>query len=109
MECAGQILTPIVVDCRCRAVRVGDALFDKVPIVVEECGRSLLRDLLDMAGFRVVKVREDNPVNRECLEAVGGIIGESSGGVVREHLAVGVVVEIGVRDVLVERVGRPVR
>ena len=38
LQCTGEVFAPVVVNGRYRAVCVGDALFDEVPVIVEEGG-----------------------------------------------------------------------
>ena len=71
-----QILAPIIADSGGRAVRVGDALLDEVPSVVEERCGCFGRYLLHAAGFRVVEVCDEQyTIRRYSLEPIGSIIG----------------------------------
>ena len=97
---------------RDRAVRVGDTLFDEVPIVVEEGSRCFGRNLLHAAGLRIVEVRdEQDVVRRNRIQAIGCVVGERPIAALR-HVAVCVVQNLtqrrgGTEDgsVLVEIVG----
>ena len=59
LQRAGKVLAPIVVDCRSRAVRIGDALFYEVPIIVEESSCGFRRHLADTAGLCIVEVGQN--------------------------------------------------
>ena len=65
LECAGEVLAPIVVDRRDRAIGVGDALRDEIPVVVEERVRGGRCDLLNTAASSVVGIRHEQ-------NAIGG-------------------------------------
>ena len=47
LQSSGNVFAPIVANRRRRAVRVGDALFYEVPVIVEKGCRRFLCDLLD--------------------------------------------------------------
>ena len=59
LQRAGEVFTPIVVNGRYRAVRIGDALFDEIPIIIEEGGSGFRRHLADTARLRIVEVRDE--------------------------------------------------
>ena len=52
------VFAPTVADRRGCAVRVGDALLDQIPAVVEERRHRLWRDLPDAARLGVIEVRD---------------------------------------------------
>ena len=56
LQRAGEIFAPTVVDCRGRAVCVGDSLFYEVPIVVEVGVSRCWRDFADAAGLRIIRI-----------------------------------------------------
>ena len=47
LQIAGEVFAPEIADRRRRAVRVGDALFYDIPVIVEEGCSRFWRDLLD--------------------------------------------------------------
>ena len=49
LQCTGEVFAPVVMDCGRGAVCVGDALFDEIPIIVEEGGSGFRRHLADTA------------------------------------------------------------
>ena len=59
LQCTGEVFAPIVVNGRYRAVRIGDALLDEVPIIVEEGRCCFRRHLANATGFCVVEVYQD--------------------------------------------------
>ena len=91
LETAGEVFAPIVTHGRCCAVRVGNALLYEVPVVVEESSRCFGCHLLHAAGFRVVEVHKDlNAVRGNCLQPIGGIVGERQ-DTVGKHVTIYVV------------------
>ena len=68
LQCTGEVFAPVVMDCRGCTVRIGDALLDEVPVIVEEGRCCFRRHLADTAGFRIVEIRdEQNTVCRYGL------------------------------------------
>ena len=59
LQRAGEVFTPIVVNGRYRAVRIGDALLDKIPIIIEEGRYCFRRHLADTARLRIVEIRDE--------------------------------------------------
>ena len=57
LQRAGEVLAPVVTDCRCRSARVGDAFFDEIPAVVKERVRRFRRHLPDAAVKVIVAAR----------------------------------------------------
>ena len=57
LQRAGEVFAPVVADCRCSIVCVGDSLFHEIPVVVE------VRD-------------ERYAVRRDRLQPTGGVVGE---------------------------------
>ena len=91
LQSAGEVFTPVVVDCRGRAVGVGDAFLDEIPVVVEEGRYCFRRHLADTTGLRIVEIRQsENAVRRYGLEAASGIVGECMTAI-GEQIAVGIV------------------
>ena len=68
LQCTGEVFAPVVMDCRGCTVRIGDALLDESPIIVEEGCSGFRRHLADTAGFRIVEIcDEQNAVCRYGL------------------------------------------
>ena len=105
LETAGEVFAPIVTNGRCCAVRVGNALFYEVPVVVEESRSCCLRDFANAAGFRVVEVREDNhTVCRYGIEPFRGVISEIMCAI-GKNVSIKVMREL---RILIEAIRRPV-
>ena len=91
LQRAGEVFAPIVVNGRYRAVRIGDALLDKIPIIIEEGRYCFRRHLADAAGLCIVEVRQnEDAVGRDCFQAVGSIVGEGE-DTIGEQIAVVIV------------------
>ena len=59
LQRAGEVFAPIVTDCGRSAVCVGDALLNKVPVIVEEGCSGVRRHLADTARLRIVEIRDE--------------------------------------------------
>ena len=59
LQCTGEVFAPVVMDCRGCTVRIGDALLDEVPVIVEEGRCCFRRHLADTARLRIVEVRDE--------------------------------------------------
>ena len=82
LRSARQILAPEIAYRSCRAVGVGNALFNEVPVVIEERHRRVLCHLLHAARLRIVEVGDyQHTIRRHCFQAVGGIVCEGQDSV----------------------------
>ena len=59
LQCTGEVFAPVVMDCGRGAVCIGDALLDKIPIIIEEGRYCFRRHLPDTARLRIVEVRDE--------------------------------------------------
>ena len=59
LQRTGEVFAPVVMNCRGCTVRVGDALLNKVPVIVEEGCRCFRRYLANTARLRIVEVGDE--------------------------------------------------
>ena len=106
LQRAGEVFAPEVADCRCRAIGVGNAFLNEIPIIVEESRCRILRYLLHAAGFRIVEIGDKQyAIRRYRLEPIGGVVCVCPISALR-HVPVCVMREF---RVLVDAVRRPVK
>ena len=107
LQRSGNVFAPVVTDRRRRAVRVGDALFYEVPVIVEEGCSRFWRDLLDAAGLGIIEISQsEDAVGRDCFQAARSIVCKCAGSICQK-ISIKVVCEFSVLvDVVWREEGR---